>query len=152
MPKSCKHHHIHRIDNDAKRNHAWRVQVQSRGRVVIRHFSDGVYGGKQKALKVAWRFRDATLKEAHDDRYWFWRRHRMRRNNTSGVVGVGRYVSRECRHGRLTEQTYWLAYWDDADGWRRSRKFSVSTHGEKRAKQLACQARREAMRKIFRGR
>ena len=94
-----RHHHLQRIDDERSRTHAWRAQVQRRHRIVIAHFSDNLHGGKRAALKAALRYREAMLKELHDQRYPLWRRNRKRRNNTSGVVGVGRYVSRE-RNGR----------------------------------------------------
>lgn len=146
---SSRLHHIHRIDHAPKRTHAWAVQVQRRGEIVIRRFSDGRHSGKAEALKAAIRFRDGTLNGFTDQRYALWRRNRKRRNNTSGIVGVGRYVSRERgRHG-IIERISWQAFWDGADGRRHGRKFSVNLHGEQRAKELARQARTAAMRALL---
>ena len=143
-----RHHHLQRIDNARTHTHAWRVQGQRRHRIMIEHFSDGVYGGKQKALKAALRWRDAMLKQLHDRRHGLWRRNRKRRNNTSGIVGVGRYVSRE-RHGRsVTERISWQAFWEGSDGRRHGRKFSISRHGEQKAKRFAVEARRQALRTL----
>jgi AP2 domain len=136
-------HHIHRIDVERTSTHAWRVQVVRRSRMVIRYFSDGVFGGKRAALRAAIVFRDALLLALHDARYELWRRNRKRRNNTSGIVGVGRYWARErLRSGRLSERAYWQAFADDGRGARKSRKFSVKMYGEERAKRLAIAARR----------
>lgn len=138
-------HHIQRIDNESKRTHAWRVRAQYKSRGVIRHFSDKPYGGKRKALQAALAYRDELLQQIHDERYNLWRRQRKRRNNTSGTVGVGRYIARDMVAGREVERPSWLAFWDGADGKRHSRKFSVSKYGEAKAKALAHAARRKAL-------
>ncbi len=144
MPKSPRHH-IHRIDSDIKRMHSWRVQVQGKSKIVFRHFSDRMHGGKRKALQAAIVYRDALLEQMHDTRYALWRRQRKRRNNTSGIVGVGRYIAREMVGGEEVARINWQAFWDGADGKRHSRKFSVKKYGETRAKALACAARRQAL-------
>ncbi len=51
MARSQRLHHIHRIDDAPKRVHAWVVQVQQRGEITIRRFSDGRYGGNRQALQ-----------------------------------------------------------------------------------------------------
>jgi hypothetical protein len=142
-------HHIHRIDHAPKRTHAWVVQVQRRGEITIRCFTDGRYGGKRAAQRAAIRFRDAALRGAQDQRYGLWRRNRKRRNNTSGIVRVGRYISRERRRQGIIERISWQAFWDGPDGRRHGRKFSVNLHGERRARELARHAREDAMRTIF---
>lgn len=149
MARSHRLHHIHRIDHAPKRTHAWLVQVQRRGGITIRCFTDGRYCGKRSALQAAIRFRDAALTSARDKGYQLWRRNRKRRNNTSGIVGVGRYVSRERIGGSSIERVSWQAFWDGPDGRRHGRKFSVNLHGERRARELARRAREDAMRTIF---
>ena len=149
MARSHRLHHIHRIDHAPKRTHTWLVQVQRRGEITIRSFTDGRYGGKRAALQAAIRFRDAALNGARDKNYQLWRRNRKRRNNTSGIVGVGRYVSRERGRRGIIERISWQAFWDGPDGRRHSRKFSVNLHGERRARELSRRARADAMLAIF---
>jgi hypothetical protein len=149
MARSHRLHHIHRIDHAPKRTHAWLVQVQRQGEITIRSFTDGRYGGKRVALQAAIRFRDDALTSARDRSYKLWRRNRKRRNNTSGIVGVGRYISRERGRRGFIERVSWQAFWDGPDGRRHSRKFSVNLHGERRARDLARRARADAMRTIF---
>ena len=55
---------ITRVDHEPSRTHAWRVTIQRQGKVHVGHFSDGVYGGKMKALGAAKQFRDETRREA----------------------------------------------------------------------------------------
>lgn len=144
MSKQTRHH-IHRIDSESKRSHGWRVQVQRKGQIVIRNFSDKLYGGKRKALQAAMDCRDALLEQMHDERYGLWRCQRKRRNNTSGIVGVGRYIAREMVGDQEVERVSWHAFWAGSDGKRHSRKFSVSKYGEAQAKVLACAARQQAL-------
>lgn len=143
-----RHHHIQRIDTERNNTHAWLVRVQRRNRSVTRYFSDNLYAGKRPALQAAVRYRDTVLLSLDDRRYPLWRRNRKRRNNTSGIVGVGRYVSCERKGKRQIERIYWHAFWDGSDGRRRSRKFSINLYGEHRARELACQARSQALREL----
>jgi len=141
--------HIRRVDDaERSRTHAWLVQVQRRNRIVIRMFSDSLHGGRRAALAAALAFRAATLKQMHDPGYALWRRNRKRRNNTSGIVGVARYASRERAGRKFIEREYWQAFADDGKGARRSRKFSVAKYGETRARALAIRARRAMLREV----
>jgi len=149
MPRTKKAYspkHITRVDTDSNGTHAWRVTIQRRNEIVVRPFSDGVHGGKAKALKAAQAFRDEMLGEMHSPDFVVWRRNRKRVNNTSGVVGVGRYVSRHVHEGRVIERPSWQAFWTDESGRRVSRKFSVAVHGEKQARLLAIECRRRGTR------
>ena len=63
---------------------------------------------------------------------------RIRPLNTSGIVGVGRYV----KYGKQgNELPFWRAFWTDKEGQQRSRIFSIGRYGEEEAKRLACNAR-----------
>jgi hypothetical protein len=66
-------------------------------------------------------------------------------DNTSGMVGVGRYIAREMAGGKAVERAFWQGFWIGDDGRRRSRKFRVAKYGEKQAKALACAAREQAL-------
>ncbi|HWE06604.1 MAG TPA: AP2/ERF family transcription factor [Rhizomicrobium sp.] len=109
-----------------------------------KYFADSVWGGKSKALKAARAYRDGLIATSSGAQYVLWRRNWETSRNTSGVVGVCRYV----RRGRWVKGPVWQAFWNTADGVRRSRTFAVNTHGERRAKQLACEARRKGMTEL----
>ena len=145
------HHHVCRIDSDAKRYHCWRVQVRCNNHIVIQSFSDGRYGGKRKALQAALVWRDARLSEIEYERKQRWLRNctALRRNNSSGIVGVGRYISRNIVGDMVVERAYWHATWQDKDGQRHCRKFSVNKLGEERAKALACAVRQLGMAELI---
>lgn len=143
-------HHIGRIDLPLKRDHAWVVKIQRCGKIVAkRRFSDGPHGGKRRALQAAMRFRDQAFAQTQEREYGRWRRLRKRSDNTSGTIGVGRYVHNDRRKRQRVKAVFWLAFWNDANGKRRSRRFSVKLYGETRAKALALRARMQAMRTMF---
>lgn len=146
-PKPRRLHHIRRLDTP-KHLHAWVVQAKRHGETSVRrHFSDSRYGGKQAALLAAIRFRDTVLTEMRR-RYWLWRRHRPRNNNTSGTIGIGRYVSHKTVKGRVYKYAAWQAFWNDVDSKRHLREFSVGRHGEDGAKALARRTRAEGIRAL----
>ena len=137
---------IRRVDYEAKHTHGYLVQVQRNHRITTKFFSDGVYGGKPKALVAAVSFRNELLAEAHYE-YQIWRRSIPRRNNRSGITGVGRYDKIvDPSTGR--REIVWLAYWVNEDGSSGKRKFSVLAHGESRAKQLAIAERERQLRRV----
>ncbi|HYD81837.1 MAG TPA: AP2 domain-containing protein [Paucimonas sp.] len=132
---------IRRIDYDAKNTHGWLVQVQREGRRYAKFFSDSVHGGKRKALAGAVAYRDA-IRQEKEPAHRKWLRRIVRTNNTSGTPGVGRYARSD------TGQEYWCAYWNDLEGKRRERKFSVAKYGERRARQLALETRAKQLRQL----
>jgi hypothetical protein len=127
---------IKRVDYPEKRTYGWYTQVIRKGVWHKKLFSDSVYGGKKPALDAAIQYRD-HVKGNSAQKYKLWRRSVIRRNNTSGIVGVGRYVRSD------NKTAFWAAFWDDKSGKRRSRKFSVTIYGEDQARILAIRQRRK---------
>ena len=136
--------YIQRIDNHRTRTFCWKVEVKRRNEYMHKYFTDGMYGGKEAALAAAIAYRDALLQEVSGVDYRLWLREFKRPHNTSGIVGVGRYVARSGQ----TEYPYWQASWRDADGKRRSRTFTVSQYGEDEARERACQTRQEGLKEV----
>lgn len=127
---------IIRIDHERSRTYGWRVTLQRKGKIIVKTFSDGVYGGKRKALNVAVDYRSVLLRRHSTFDHQLWIRTRLRRNNTSGIPGVGRYdVLANPNTGRRS--TFWLASWVNDHGASRKRKFYVSHYGERQAKRRA---------------
>ena len=135
---------ICRQEKSQKTVPGWKVSFRRRGKYMHRYFSDKKCGGKTKGLRAAKAWRDAVLARVSGVNYVLWRRNKIYPHNTSGIVGVGRYV---VRYGKK-KQHVWDAFWEDADGKRHCRRFFISTHGEKRAKALACEARQAAMEEL----
>lgn len=105
-------------------------------------FSDGIFGGKQKALLAALEYRDVLIIAPSPAEHNLWHRTITRRNNTSGIPGVGFY-----KRNNGTEK--WVAYWSNENGIRNSQTFSVNIHGKDQAKQLAIAERQRQLKRIF---
>ena len=88
-------------------------------------FSDNIFGGKQKALSAALEYRDALIFAAPSAEHNLWHRTIVRRNNTSGIPGVGLYK-------RPNGSEKWVACWIDENGIRKSRTFSVNIYGKRK--------------------
>ena len=141
---------ITRIDHARSHTHSWHVTVQRRHRVVTKHFSDGRYGGRWKALAAARAFRD-TIVATHAS---FTRQavcSIKKRNNRSGISGVTRLEYYEVNRGRKLFRLYWLAQWPTQAGRATTRKFSVRIYGERGAFVRARDARMKALA-AFKGR
>ncbi len=142
------HRNISRYDDARKHTYGWLVTLQRNHKIHKKFFSDSVYGGKRTAFRVALQYRNTLIEILTPGRYHLWRRTIRRRNNSSGIVGVGRYDQVVNRH---TDQhrVFWLAYWDDENGKRRQRRFSVLLHGERKAKQLAIAERKRQLKAVL---
>ena len=138
---------ITRIDHEASSTSTWRVTLQRHNEIVTKPFSDGIYGGKRKALKAGLEYRDALLRQHSAFDHQVWVRTRLRKNNTSGIPGVGRYeVLANPNTGRRS--VFWLAHWIDEHGASRKRKFYVSHYGERQAKRLAITEREKQLKRV----
>lgn len=67
-----------------------------------------------------------------------------RNPTSSGITGVTRII----HEVKGYEYEFWKAVWTTSRGKRCSRMFSVSKYGERKAKKLAVEARKEALDKI----
>jgi hypothetical protein len=138
---------IIRVDHEGSHTHAWRVTLQRWNGITVKMFSDSVYGGKRKALKVACEYRNTLFHQHSQFKHHVWVRTRLRKNNTSGIPGVGRYeVVANPNTGR--RQVFWLASWANERGVRQQRKFFVSSYGERQAKRLAIAERRRQLNRV----
>lgn len=129
-----------RVDDPAHGEPAgWTATVLRDGRSVARHFPDERYGGMAASRAEAERFA-AGLPTTDREELALMRRLRPRRNCRSGLPGVSRFIRKP------SGTAFWVAYWDDAQGRKIQRKFSVSVHGEEEARRLAIDARLTAVR------
>ena len=138
---------IIRVDHEASHTHAWRVTLQRHNDISVKTFSDLIHGGKRKALKAAVEYRDELLRRYSPYAHSIWVRTRLRRNNTSGIPGVGRYEERANPKTGYTRE-FWLASWVNEQGASRKRKFAVSRYGERQAKRLAVAERERQLSRV----
>jgi hypothetical protein len=138
---------ITRIDHKASHTYAWRTTLQRWNGITVKTFSDSVHHGKRNALKAALAYRNRLLLQHSSFKHHVWVRTRLRKSNTSGIPGVGRYdVVANSKTGR--RQVFWLAFWVDERGVRRQCKFFISSYGERRAKRLAIAERRRQLNRV----
>jgi len=136
------------VDNEVSRTHGWLVTIQRRGIIYRKHFSDGVYGGKQKSFNAAKSYRDEVVANFPP---FSMREYSniVKKNNRSGVVGVCRYCASETRDMPEEKQRwFWVASWPLPDGRRKRVKFSVKKYGEDGAFKMALKARKDALKKL----
>ena len=118
--------------------------MQRRGKKTEKFFSDNKYGGKRAALDAAKKFRD-ELEKASRKYSVKELSQRPSRRNKSGVVGVRLHEQIDIRGEYEYHYWYWIAQWTDGLGRRRTKSFSVHTHGDEEAFRLACEARRKGV-------
>ncbi len=139
---------ISRVDNEVSRTHGWLVTIQRRGVIYRKHFSDGVFGGKQKSFNAAKSYRDEII-ENYPPFSMREYSNIVKKNNRSGVVGVCRYCASETRDMPEEKQRwFWVASWPLPDGRRKRVKFSVKKYGEDGAFKMALKARKDALKKL----
>ncbi len=100
----------------------------------------GLSGGERKALAQARKWRKEKLREIQSSPEAANPLKRMQSNNKSGIVGV--------RRGRTAWSATWSATWTE-NGTQFHRSFSIEKFGEDEAFRLACQARRDAEKRIY---
>lgn len=135
---------ITRVDHEGSRTHAWRVTIQRQGKIHVGHFSDGVCGGRQKALDAAKKYRDDLLA-----RYPPLTRKQycaiLRRNNRSGLAGVSFHAEVIETDRGPVERRFWIARLP-LQPWRTKLvKFSVAKYGAEDAFRRAVKARKAAL-------
>lgn len=139
--------HIYRVDHAKSRTHSWLVTIQRRRQIYHRHFTDGVYGGKRKALEAAKIYRDSLI--AHLRPLTRLERCSIKRkNNRSGISGVTRIDAMDTSRGRSYHRRYWLSQWPIGEGKAQMKKFSIKQYGEQGAFRRAVRARQEALKSL----
>lgn len=133
---------IYRVDTQTNATHAWMVIVRRKKHAVQRMFSDGVHGGKGKALAAAKAWHAEQVSPLTEFEHQMWVRTIKRRNNRSAIVGVSRVVRSDS--GIAT----WMASWTDETGRNRTRKFSTRLWGERTAKRMAIDERQRQLLKM----
>ena len=104
-----KHDNLWRIDNGDST--FWLVEIQSRGKASRQRFDSAKYGDVRQAFEAALAWRDAVAAASQSD-LLVRRATRRRIDNSSGIIGVARYVV----GGKATGRAIWVASWRDSKG------------------------------------
>jgi hypothetical protein len=140
-------HHIYRMDIEKGSVHTWQVKAVRFNIIKTKNFSDTRYGGRDKALQAAIRYRDELLAQIDHFAHQMWIRSAIPSSNTSGISGVTR-----CELGdkRSPNSRYvgWAAQWTNEHGIHRQRWFSVARYGEHEAKRLAIVERESQLKRV----
>lgn len=117
----------------------WQAVITVRRQKYTRYFADAAHGSPEAARRAAKRFASRN-KDLHRELLALRRRFEVRKNSRSGLPGVSRY------EGDGTHGPFWLAYWDDQQGRRVSRRFSIQRLGEAKALASAVKVREGGVR------
>jgi hypothetical protein len=123
------------------------VVISRKRKTYFRSFSDRTYGGKNKALAAAKRYRDEILSKYPPMTLRAYCSI-LKRNNKSGISGVCRYVINENDPKGGEPRPYWIARWSPAPRKSKLKKFSVKKYGEEEAFRLAVLARKRALKQL----
>ncbi len=136
--------HISRIDS--KNTHGWFVRLYQDGETHSKFFSDGVHGGREKALKVATKYRDQYIKE-HNIQYLPYFEKPMKSNKT-GVSGVSESFH-TWRSGKKVP--CYIVFWAPKPNERKTKYFYPHHfNNKKEAFKAAVEFRKEREREILR--
>ncbi|HEY0606537.1 MAG TPA: AP2 domain-containing protein [Herpetosiphonaceae bacterium] len=130
--RTVKHKNISRVDHEPSRTHGYSVRVQWKGQRRAKFFADGKYGDRLAAFFAALDWRNMVEKELGKPRTE--RQVLGVTHSPSGITGV--------RRRREGDTEYYEATWATSAGKQARTKYSIARHGEKRALQLAKQARK----------
>jgi hypothetical protein len=109
---------------DTKDTHGWYVRIYKNGKTYSKLYSDNKYGGKDRALQVAYKARLVALEALKDLPKESKRRLVMSdKRNKSGIIGVSKTT--------------------------KIRQWSVRKYGLEEARRLATDFRREVMEQIY---
>ncbi|HXG90798.1 MAG TPA: AP2 domain-containing protein [Blastocatellia bacterium] len=143
------HKGISRIDQSKKNTHGWYVRVRFNGTQRVKFFSDNQYGGKEKALEEAIRFRNRAEQEMgkpRTDRLVIASNPR----NRSGIMGIRRKTKVvKTENGERVVSNVYEVSWNPEPGRLCRTWVSIDKLGEKEALKEACRIRREKEREMY---
>ena len=140
---------VSRIDQPHKRNHGWFVRVVFQKKLFQKFFSDGVHGGRDRALHQAVQYRDdleRDLGKPRTDRVVVG----LTTKNSTGVIGVQKTLkSMRQRNGELVKTPVYEVTWSPEPLRVRRTSFSIRKHGDEGAFQKAFALRKRIEREVY---
>lgn len=147
--KPKKYKCISRIDSENKNTYGWYVRVRLNGQNISKFFSDGVWGGKEKALEEAIKHRDKVEKEIGKPQTKRTVVTCGAKNNT-GVVGVRLRTDVYKRaDGGERVRLYYEVSWNPSPKKLCRTRVSIDQYGQKQALLKACAIRRQKEEEMY---
>ena len=123
------------------------MRIYKNGRTYSKLYSDNKYGGKDRALKVAYKARLVALEALRDIPKEPKRRLvTSDKRNKSGMIGVSK-TTKTNKNGTTSE--YYQVTWSPEPGKVKNRQWSVRKYGEEEARRMATEFRTQVMREIY---
>lgn len=143
--------YVIRIDSEGTRVIGWQVRFNRKGSYESKLFSDSIYGGKDESFEAAVKYRNQVLSKRGEGLETTQAKARVTlsslpSNNTSGILGVSRAISKEKNGGRFP---LWQTSFKKPDGTVKTHGFRVNKLGELKALVGAVEARRDGMLELF---
>ena len=136
---------------DSKHTRGWFLRIYRRGRVHSKMFSDGVHGGREKALRIALAYKEEYERRHPPSLISTRLRLRPQKNNTSGIVGVSETYARSKKGEKLP---CFCVNWSPRRNTSRAKKFFYHYRdigSREAAFEAAVAFRREREAEIIRG-
>ncbi|MBI4852574.1 MAG: hypothetical protein HY819_12330 [Acidobacteria bacterium] len=147
--KQVKYKGISRVDSKKSRTYGWYVRVFFNGEKKVRFFSDGRYGGIEKALQKALQFRNKAEKELgkpRTDRVVVTKT----TNKTTGIIGLHRKREKIItKKGEIRYRNVYEITWCPAPNQMSRTRVSIDKYGEEKALLKAYKIRRSKERLIY---
>lgn len=132
---------------DSRDTHGWYVRIYKNGKTYSKLYSDNKYGGRDRALLVAFKARLLALESLKDIQTEPKRRLvTSDKRNKSGIIGVSK-TAKINKNG--TTSDYYQVTWSPEAGHVKNRQWSVRKFGEQNARKLAIEFRHSVMKEIY---
>ena len=134
---------------DSRNTHGWFVRVYRDGKVHSKMFSDGVHGGREKALEIALKYKEEYERKHPPSAINQRLRLKPLKNNKTGVSGISETFGR-AQGNRGKKMPCFCVSWVPAPYKPRSKKFYFSKYGDREsAFEAALEFRKEKEQEIM---
>ncbi len=148
---------ISRIDQPSKNTFGWFVRIRRDGKKISRFFSDGRYGGKDKALTSAQEFRNKNLIEWQKFARNPDRAMHLGKQSNIGYPGISYCIKSKNRNGEVYQEHVFQVSYSPEKGVHKNKSFYIPKAGTKKEfkknyesrLQRAIEFRDEQMMKIY---
>ena len=148
---------ISRIDQHSKNTFGWFVRIRRDGKKISRFFSDGKYGGREKALESAREYRNKNLSEWRNFAKNPERAMHLGKKSNIGYPGISYCIKKKKRNGGIYLEHVFQVSYSPEKGVHKNKSFYIpkaktkrefEKHYESRLK-MAVRFRDEQMMKIY---